>query len=351
MKNTLLGFVRTHWLLFAAISGVVWLVSLRVYYLLKPWLPLVLRLLMRRRWARRQRARHTQNWPIMESAGNPPAWFKGWPQNRRFSFVLTHDVELQKGLDRVKQLAEAEMSLGFRSSFNFIPEGPYQVPADLRKWLEENGFEVGVHDHRHDGKLYKSRATFVESAARINHFLREWNACGFRSGFMFHNLEWLEDLNLKYDASTFDTDPFEPQSDNAKTIFPFWHAGKNNRGYMELPYTLVQDSTLFVMLEEESNAIWKHKLQWIVSRQGMALSNSHPDYMTFAGQKPQVGEFPVQHYTEFLSWVKQNYEGQYWNALPREIAAFSKEQILNTQPDLPALKADVKSESLSSQPA
>jgi hypothetical protein len=49
MKNTLLGFVRAHWLLIAAISGVVWLVSLRAYYLLKPWLPLALRLLMRRR--------------------------------------------------------------------------------------------------------------------------------------------------------------------------------------------------------------------------------------------------------------------------------------------------------------
>ncbi len=351
MKNTLIGFVRAHWLLIAAISGVVWLVSLRIYYLLKPWLPLALRLMMRRRWARRQRARHSGDWPILESAGNPPAWFKGWPENRRFSFVLTHDVELQKGLDRVKQLAEAEMSLGFRSSFNFIPEGPYQVPADLRKWLEENGFEVGVHDHRHDGKLYKSRATFVESAARINHFLREWNVCGFRSGFMFHNLQWLEDLNLKYDASTFDTDPFEPQSDNAKTIFPFWHAGKNNRGYMELPYTLVQDSTLFVMLEEKSNAIWKQKLQWIASRGGMALSNSHPDYITFAGQKQQLGEFPVHLYTEFLSWVKQNYAGQYWNALPREVAAFCRDQILNPQPNLPALKADVKSEALNPQSA
>ena len=29
-------------------------------------------------------------------------------------------------------------------------------------------------------------------------------------------------LNIAYDASTFDTDPFEPQPDGVNTIFPFW---------------------------------------------------------------------------------------------------------------------------------
>ena len=61
--------------------------------------------------------------------------------------------------------------------------------------------------------------------------MREWNAVGFRSGFMHHNLDWLHDLEVSYDSSTFDTDPFEPQPDGANTIFPFWVPGPNG-GYV-----------------------------------------------------------------------------------------------------------------------
>ena len=38
---------------------------------------------------------------------------------------------------------QLEQDLGFRSSFNFIPEGSYRVPAELRQELTANGFEVG----------------------------------------------------------------------------------------------------------------------------------------------------------------------------------------------------------------
>ena len=96
------------------------------------------------------------------------------------------------------------------------------MPAGLRDWLTDRGFEVGVHDLHHDGKLYSSRDEFRLRAKRVNFYLKEWKASGFRSGFMLHNLSWLGDLEIQYDASTFDTDPFEPQPDGVNTIFPFW---------------------------------------------------------------------------------------------------------------------------------
>ena len=55
---------------------------------------------------------------------------------------------------------ELELDLGFRSSFNFIPEGSYRVPAELRQELTANGFEVGIHDLKHDGHLFSSRRKF-----------------------------------------------------------------------------------------------------------------------------------------------------------------------------------------------
>ena len=248
--------------------------------------------------------------------------FHGWPDQKNFSLVLTHDVDTARGQEKCLKLAEIEKKLGFRSSFNFVPER-YIVSKDLRTYLTDNGFEVGVHGLKHDGKLYASKTIFHERASKINQYLKEWNAVGFRSPAMHHNLDWLHDLALEYDASTFDTDPFEPQSDGVGTIFPFWVKGNPNQdGYVELPYTLPQDSTLFMLLREKKIDIWKRKLDWIVEKGGMVLTNTHPDYMNFDGSSLGLQEYPARYYEEFLEYVKTRYEGRYWHVLPRDMARF-----------------------------
>src|SRR5262249_31825902 len=172
----------------------------------------------------------------------------------------------KKGLDRCRQVAEMEMQLGLRSSFNFVPEGEYRTPDSLRELLATNGFEIGVHDLRHDGKLYRSRRSFAANVRQINDYLVAWRAVGFRAASMLHDLSALRALNILYDASTFDTDPFEPQPDGVNTIFPFRVSRADGSGYVELPYTLPQDSTLFLLLQETSVDIWKTKLDWIAQR-------------------------------------------------------------------------------------
>lgn len=298
--------------------------AVRLYYHLKPAIPRFLRYALRHKLAERQREACADVWPILQAAARQPAGWRGWPDRRRFAFILSHDVESPKGLARVKDLAQLEMSLGFRSSFNFVPEGSYAVPDDLRHWLTERDFEVGVHDHRHDGKLYHSFARFSAGARRINHFLREWNAVGFRSGFMLHNLDWIRNLNVLYDSSTFDTDPFEPQSDAAATIFPFLIQRANGTPIVELPYTLPQDSTLFVLLRERTNQIWKDKLSWIASHGGMALLNVHPDYISIR-KSPGRYEYPLELYRDFLEHARKVHAREYWHALPREVATFFRQ--------------------------
>ncbi len=275
----------------------------------------------RRFLARRLRRHCGSSWPIDQAASQIPAGWPGWPDGKKFAFALTHDVEGVRGLERCRALAEVEMRLGFRSSFNFVPEGEYAVPDTLRSFLCENGFEVGVHDLHHNGSLYRSRKTFEQQAHRINHYLQSWGAVGFRSGFMFHNLQSIQALNVLYDASTFDTDPFEPQPDGVQTIFPFWVPGKDGKGYIELPYTLPQDSTLFVLLEENSIDIWKRKLDWVAQKGGLALVIVHPDYIGFNGQK-RVGEYGLQLYLDLLEYVSKRYSDQCWLALPKEVARY-----------------------------
>jgi hypothetical protein len=299
---------------------------LNLYYLVKPAIPHEIRLWLRSYVASLKRKRTVDMWPINQAAAHRPKWWNGWPEQKEFAFVLTHDVEGRKGLARCRQLAEVEMKQGFRSSFNFVPEGEYETPASLRSLLAGNGFEVGVHDLHHDGSLYRSKQEFSAAARRINQHLETWQAVGFRSAFMFHNLEWLKDLNVLYDASTFDTDPFEPQSDGANTIFPFTVQRPDGSSYVELPYTLPQDSTLFLILGEQNNEIWKRKLDWVAKHGGMALVNVHPDYVSF-DRKPNRTEFSVELYEEFLSHVAARFGNTAWFALPREVAQFVKHSL------------------------
>jgi glycosyltransferase involved in cell wall biosynthesis len=292
----------------------------RAYYLVKPFMPWRLRLALRRWRANSRRVTYADVWPIDPKAGaTPPAW-PGWPESKRFALVLTHDVEGRKGLARVERLMELEAKYSFRSSFNFVPKGDYTLSSELREKMDASGFEVGVHGLEHDGKLYSSVTKFAERAARIREHVREWNASGFRSPLMQHKLSWLHELGVEYDASTFDTDPFEPEPDGFGTIFPFWVPGPNGSGFVELPYTLAQDFTLFVVLRERNIDIWKQKLDWIAEHGGMALLNTHPDYMTFRGGTAERDEFPVSHYEEFLRYAREKYEGAFWSGTPREVA-------------------------------
>jgi hypothetical protein len=202
------------------------------------------------------------------------------------------------------------------------------VSKYLRDYLTEHGFEVGVHDLKHDGKLYKSRKSFLLNAEKINSYLKEWNAVGFRSGAMHHNLDWIHGLNIVYDASTFDADPFEPQPDGMGTIYPAWvHRDGTANGYVELPYTLPQDFTVFVLLKETTIDIWRRKLDWVAEKGGMALLITHPDYMYFGREKKRYDEYPVDRYIDLLDYIRTKYKDKYWNALPKDLAASFSDQL------------------------
>ena len=294
-----------------------------IYYKIRPILPRYFQILLRRKYVKALRVFYP-HWPILQGSHIKPKGWTGWPDGKKFAFILTHDVETDLGQGRCLRLMELEKQHGFVSSFNFIPER-YEVSGSIRDEIVRNGYEVGVHDLKHDGKLYVSRKKFTESAEKINEYLKSWKSVGFRSGAMHHNLEWLHLLNIEYDASTFDFDPFEPQSDGVHTIFPL-RIKNNGTGsdYMELPYTLPQDFTVFISLREKNIDIWKKKLDWVASHGGMVLLITHPDYMNFDDQKARIDEYPMRFYRDLLEYVKARYPGQYWNVLPREVARTCK---------------------------
>jgi hypothetical protein len=60
----------------------------------------------------------------------------------------------------------------------------------------------------------------------------------------------------------------------------------------------------------------------------MALMLIHPNYIHL-GERGQGGEeYPLKFYSDFLQYVRNTYEGQYYHVLPRDLARFWKENYL-----------------------
>lgn len=295
---------------------------MRLYYSLRPLIPRSLQISMRRKYANRKRLIHYQKWPIDSAAATKPDDWPGWPDQKQFALVLTHDVEKAKGYDKCRQLMTLEETHGFRSAFYFVPER-YKLTKNFINELKSKGFEIGVHGLKHDGKLYNSRSIFKKRADKINRYIYDWNCVGFRSPAMHHNLEWIHDLNIEYDMSTFDTDPFEPHSDGVGTIFPFVVKHPTLQStFIEIPYTLPQDFSTFIIFEEPNTDIWEKKLDWIVEQGGIAHLITHPDYMNFGDQQFSEEEYTYQHYERFLQYIKEKYQDLYWHALPKDVALY-----------------------------
>jgi hypothetical protein len=89
---------------------------------------------------------------------------------------------------------------------------------------------------------------------------------------------------------------------------------------VEIPYTLPQDFTLFVLMREKNIDVWKRKLDWIAEKGGMALLNTHPDYMEFQGRSPGREVYPVRYYAELLEHVRSNFRDTYHPFLAKDLA-------------------------------
>ena len=76
------------------------------------------------------------------------------------------------------------------------------------------------------------------------------------------------------------------------------------------------------MLGETSSRVWRQKLAWLAEHGGMALLNTHPDYMHFDAGAPGAEHYPVAYYREFLEWALESYAGKLWAAPPGSVYTY-----------------------------
>ncbi len=293
-------------------------VSRRAYYTIRPLMPRRVQIGLRRAFSRIQARTSFPRWPIeptlhdlsdlvlqrvADAAGIPVPYIAAWPQGRSWALVLTHDVETAAGQEAIEKVRAIEEAAGYRSSWNLVPER-YRVEDSSVEHLKSVGCEVGVHGLRHDGRDLESLRTLERRLPEMRRWARRWGAVGFRSPATHRVWEWMPKLGFEYDTSYPDTDPYEPMAGGCCSWLPFF-----NEGMVELPITLQQDHTVFVILRRDES-LWLEKAERLRSRGGMALALVHPDYM-LEGDR-------LSAYARFLAAFRQ--DPAVWKPLPREVA-------------------------------
>jgi hypothetical protein len=262
----------------------------RPYYALRRFVPPSLRRSLQRAYLRDWKRVRFPRWPVddtvdaivesllvlsMKSQGIervPFIWF--WPDGAPSCAIVTHDVETETGRDRCSWLMDIDESYGIKGSFQIIPEERYAVSTPFLEGIRRRAFEINVHDLNHDGLLFSSRPEFLRRAKRINQYAREYGARGFRSGGLYRQADWYDELEFAYDMSIPNAGHLEIQRGGCCTVMPFF-VGQ----VVELPLTTTQDYSLFHVLRDFSHDVWKNQIEAVMSRHGLMSFIAHPDYL------------------------------------------------------------------------
>jgi hypothetical protein len=293
------------------------------YYAVRPLLPVSVRKHFQRAALRGWDQTPFPRWPvdhtvdsifetlmllILRAGGTkriPFIWF--WPEGHRAAATMTHDVEAAAGRDFCSSLMDLNDSFGIKSSFQVVPEERYAVPREFLDTVRHRGFEVNVHDLNHDGNLFRGRSEFLRRAAKINQYAEEFGAVGYRSGVLYRNLEWYDAFKFSYDMSVPNVGHLDPQPGGCCTTKPYFIGN-----ILEIPVTVVQDYTLFNILQQYSTDLWKKQVQLIMGRHGMANFIVHPDYVI----EPRARGV----YADLLAHLARlRQAADLWIALPREV--------------------------------
>jgi hypothetical protein len=261
-----------------------------IYYLLRPVIPFGLRSRLKRFHLRDWQDLPFPRWPVdcsvdtlleqlllllLKSSNTPRIpfiWF--WPEGAPSSAIMTHDVETNFGRKFSTTLMDIDDSFGIKASFQIVPEKRYGVSPSFLASLRERGFEIVVHDLNHDGHLYKSREQFLERAAKINAYGKQYGADGFRAAVLYRKQLWYDAFDFAYDMSVPNVAHLDPQHGGCCTVMPFFIGNM-----VELPVTTTQDYMLFYILKDRSIGLWEKQIDLIMQKHGLISVIVHPDYV------------------------------------------------------------------------
>jgi hypothetical protein len=297
-----------------------------LYYRVRPNLPIRVRRTLQKGYFRGRGEQVFPYWPVdttveticeqlllsvISASGVdriPFIWF--WPRGYSSCFVMTHDVETGTGRNYCERLMDMDEFFGIKAVFNIVPERRYSVSTQFLDSIRSRGFEIGVHDLNHDGRLFDDYKEFLRRASRINAYGAEYGAKGFRSGVLYRNPDWYDALKFSFDMSIPNTAHFDPQPGGCCTVMPYFIGD-----ILELPVTTIQDYTLSYILGQRSIELWKQQIDLITKKNGLISCIIHPDYVVDA-----TIVCLYEKLLEHLCDIKP--EENIWVTLPSEVDAW-----------------------------
>jgi hypothetical protein len=295
----------------------------QLYYLLRPLLPVKLRRPLQARWLRGWQDKPFPQWPVDTSVDRlfsqlmrlklqtlskqsiPFIWF--WPEERQACAVMTHDVETAAGLEFAEELMDINDRHTIKSSFQLIPAARYTVTEATVEKIRKRGFDVNVHDLKHDGHLFDNADQFRRAAEQINAHGARFGSRGFRSGALYRNQEWYSALRFRYDMSVPNCAHLDPQRGGCCTVMPYFVGD-----ILEIPVTATQDYSLFHVLKTYDQNLWREQIARIAAVHGLISFIVHPDYL----DHPEA----VQAYESLLRYLAELRRNErLWIARPDEV--------------------------------
>lgn len=305
-------------------------VTRKAYYSLRPILPVAVRRHLQRTWLKGWGERPFPRWPVDRTVDQmfgtlmrlklqashqsriPFIWF--WPEGKSSCAIVTHDVETAAGLEFAGELMDINDLFGIKSSFQIIPEARYIASEAALAAIRDRGFEINVHDLKHDGHLFDDHDQFLQSAVRINEHALRFGSKGFRSGVLYRNLEWYGAFRFSYDMSVPNVGHLDPQTGGCCTVMPYFVGD-----ILELPVTTIQDYSLFHILGTYSLDLWREQIGEIMQQNGLISFIVHPDYLD-TPEARQTYKALLKH----LAGLRD--EARVWTALPGEVDSWWRQR-------------------------
>lgn len=302
----------------------------QLYYLMRPLLPVAVRKHLQKHHLRNWEKIAFPHWPVDTSVDDlmerllllslrsgsaeriPFIWF--WPEGKSSCAIMTHDVEQAAGRDFCAQLMDLDGSYGIKASYQVVPEERYTVTPEFLQMVRDRGCEVLVHDLNHDGHLYKNREQFEQRAKKINAYLKEYGAEGFRAGVLYRKQLWFDALDCAYDMSVPNVAHLDPQRGGCCTVMPYFIGD-----ILEIPVTTIQDYSLFHILNDYSTALWTVQTSILLGKHGLMSFIVHPDYVMRPRERAVYEEL-LQH----LSRLREEHD--VWLPTPGEVNRWWRER-------------------------
>lgn len=293
------------------------------YYRFRPMLPVGIRRHLQSAWLKSRRDAVFPGWPVDSTVDRmfeklmvlsiesheenevPFVWF--WPEGQSCCTIVTHDVETAAGIEFMDELMDINDSFSIKSSFQIIPEERYSVDESMLSKVRQRGFEINVHDLKHDGHLFEDYEQFRKAACRINGYAELFGSKGFRSGVLYRNLEWYDQFRFSYDMSVPNNGRFDPQLGGCCTVMPYFVGN-----ILEIPVTATQDYSLFHILKTYDLELWTDQISKIAEQHGLISFIVHPDYLNTVRAKRTYAKL-LGHLTE----LRANKAA--WLPLPGEV--------------------------------